>query len=102
MTRQQIIAAIREAYPGFRAPDYTKAHNPKFYGIQLTAGAKLIERECLHLPHRKRIETRNKLTWRADRPLFERVQRAKEQTGISTTQDLITVAIIRYLDEVER
>ena len=102
MNRKEIIAAIKAVYHGFSAPDYSKAHNPDFYGIQLTAGARLIERECLGIKYRKRIEIRNKLTWRADRVLFDRVQRAKERTGIGTTQELITVAVINYLDEVEK
>jgi len=101
MNRQQIIAAIREAYPGFRAPDYAKAHNPDYYGIELTAGAKAIERGCIPSRRRVRVELHRKLTWRADHPLFDRVQRAKEKTGIATTQELITVAVIRYLEEVE-
>lgn len=101
MTRKEIIEAIKSVYHGFRAPDYAKAHNPDYYGIELTAGAKLIEAECLGHKRRTRIETRNKLTWRADGVLFERVRKAKEQTGIATTQELITVAVLRYLDEVE-
>lgn len=101
MTRKEIIAAIKAVYPGFTAPDYAKAHNPDYYGIMLTPGARAIERGALFALKRKRTETRNKLTWRADRVLFERVQRAKQQTGIATTQELLTVAIIRYLDEVE-
>ena len=100
MTRKEIIAAIKEVYRGFSAPDYTKAHNPDLYGIQLTAGARLIERECMGIRHRKRIETRNKLTWRADCVLYERMQKAKERVGISTTQELITVAIIKYLEGI--
>lgn len=102
MTRQQIIAAIREAYPGFRAPDYAKAHNPDYYGIELTAGAKAIERSCVPSRRRVRVEIHRKLTWRAARPLFDRVEAAKAKTGISTTQELITVAVMKYLDEVER
>lgn len=102
MTRKEIIDAIKSVYQGFRAPDYAKAHNPDYYGIELTAGARLIERECLGYKRRVRVETRNKLTWRADGVLFERVRKAKEQTGIATTQELITVAVLRYLDEVER
>ena len=101
MTRKDIISAIKEVYHGFRAPDYAKAHNPDYYGIELTAGAKLIESECLGHKRRTRIETRNKLTWRADRTLFERVLRAKQKTGIATTQELITVAVIEYLKEIE-
>ena len=46
-------------------------------------------------------ETHRKLTWRAARPLFERVEAAKTKTGIATTQELITVAVINYLKEIE-
>lgn len=102
MNRKEIVAAIKAVYHGFSSPDYSKAHNPDFYGIQLTAGARLIERECLGIKYRKRIETREKLTWRADKNLFMRVQSVKERMGIGTTQELITVAVLRYLDEVER
>lgn len=102
MTRKEIVAAIKSVYHGFSSPDYTKAHHPDLYGIQLTPGARLIERDCLGYKRRIRIETRNKLTWRAEHTLFDRVQKAKEKTGISTTQELITVAIIRYLEEIEK
>ena len=101
MTRQEIIARIREAYPGFRAPDYAKAHNPDYYGIELTVGAKAIERGCIPSRRRARVEIHRKLTWRAARPLFERVEAAKAKTGIATTQELITVAVMRYLEEVD-
>ena len=101
MTRQEIIARIREAYPGFRAPDYAKAHNPDYYGIELTAGAKAIERGCIPSRRRVRVERHKKLTWRADRALFERLQLAKERIGIATTQEILTVAIVKYLDEVD-
>ena len=101
MTRKEIIDAIKSVYQGFRAPDYAKAHNPDYYGIELTAGAKAIERGCIPSRRRVRVELHHKLTWRAERPLFERVQLAKAKTGIVTTQELITVAVLRYLEEVE-
>ena len=101
MNRKEIIAAIKAAYPGFSEPDYTKCHNPQYYGIQLTAAAKRIEQDCLTgIKRIRKAPARNQLTWRADRSLFNRVQRAKEKTGISTTQEIITVAVMRYLEEV--
>lgn len=100
MNRREIIAAIKARYPGFTAPDYAKAHNPDYYGIQLVPGAKEIERGALR--KKKRIEHKAKLTWRADAVLYGRIQKAKEKTGVSTTQELITVAVIRYLEEVEK
>ena len=96
-----VVTAVKEVFPGFDQPLYSKAKRPSIYGIQLVPAAKLIEEKTLG-SRRKRSKRKGKTySWRCGKELEQRLQTAKKALGILTNQELITIAVMKLLEGME-
>lgn len=95
-----VVVAIRDVYPGFDQSLLSKTKYPDVYGIELVSGAEDIRRKALGL--RKKIHRRKAKThsWRCGKELESRLQTLKKALGVLTVQELITIAIMKLMEEV--
>ena len=103
MTRNDhpVVTAVREEYPGFDWTLWSKVQHPDTYGIKLVAKAKLLADKALHKRKRRDKRKGHTLSWRAGDELLGRLQTLKTALGILTNQELITIAVMRFLEDME-
>jgi hypothetical protein len=96
-----VVSAVREVFPGFDLSLWSKSQYPDRYGIKLVPRAQLIADKAQKRPVKKDGHKGHTISWRAEKPLLDRLQTAKQTLGIITTQEFITVAILHLLKEME-
>jgi len=101
-TDNPVVVAVRDAYPGFDNSLWSKCQRPWKYGIGLIADARRRANEALGRCKKCDKRKGHTLSWRAEETLLTRLQTARESLGITTYQEFISLAVIRYCDEIER
>ena len=96
-----VVLAVKEEFPGFDWTLWSKTQYPDRYGIKLVAKAKAIADKALHKRRRRDKRAGHTLSWRAGDELLSKLQQAKKALGILTNQELITIAVMKLLEEVE-
>lgn len=104
LTSTQIVAVMREQYPGYDKYLNSKVENPEKYGVRIVNDAeRLLEeafsrtapeprkRDCRRLPQR--------IQCRLSKTDYTRLQQALKREGYDTIQAGITALIERYLNE---
>ena len=95
---------LKEKYPGFDKPLWSRCRHPEKYGVRLTAEAdKMLAQKGVKIP-RKRADRRSKakskrITFRASDEIFAALQCKAEITGEGTMQELMERAVKAYLEE---
>ena len=96
-----VVLAVKEEFPGFDWTLWSKTQYPDRYGIKLVAKAKAIADKALHKRRRRDKRAGHTLSWRAGDELLGKLQQAKKALGILTNQELITIAVMKLIEEVE-
>lgn len=96
-----VVLAVKEVFPGFDRSLWSKVQRPDTYGVQLVARAKLIADKAQKKRRRRDKHKGLSHTWRCGKELEQRLQTAREALGIITMQELITVAVMKFLEGME-
>ena len=97
---KDVVAAIKEKYPGFDHSLWSKCKRPDLYGVSLTAGA----RKCVdELKPRKKASRTKEERWgcRVSKATHSRLQTAMAARGITSKQTFIEAIILKWLEENE-
>ena len=101
----EMVAVVRENYPGYDKYIHSKVENPEKYGIRLVSDAeRLLEEAFLKTapaarkPDRRRLPCR--VHCRLSKGRFEQLQQAFNRAGFQTMQCGLDYIIGRYLEEL--
>ena len=97
-----VVTAVKEFFPGFDYPLYSKTKRPSIYGIRLTAKAQAIADKALKQRKKRDGHKGHTVSWRAGEALLARLQTAKRELGIITNQEVITVAVMKLLESLDK
>lgn len=98
----EAVSVLKEKYPGFDKPLWSKCRHPERYGVRLTDAAfKHIEKNAPEILAKKRDKRSkaksNRITFRTSEAIFGALQREIGSGGANTMQDVIEQAVMQYL-----
>lgn len=100
----EAVAVLKQKYPGFDKPLWSKCRHPEKYGVTLTQEAKKAIAEIAPQISLKKRDARskgrsNRLTCRTSNGVFSALQRTIEAHDGWTVQDVVEKALIKYLED---
>ena len=100
----EVVAVLKQKYPGFDKPLWSKCRHPDKYGIELSKEAKKAIAEIAPQISPKKRDARskgrsNRLTCRTSSGVFTALQRTVEAHDGWTVQDVLERALIKYLED---
>ena len=101
MTPAEVVEAVRKAgYVGYDRSLHSKCAKPERYGIRPVPEVANIVGPIKPRKKSKR-KLNNKFTWRCDNSVCKRLNDAQNALHIETIQQFISLAVIKYIEEVE-
>ena len=100
----EAVAVLKQKYPGFDKPLWSKCRHHDKYGIDLSKEARkaIAEIDPQILPKKRDARSKersNRLTCRTSSGVFEALQRTVETHDGWTMQDVLEKALIKYLED---
>lgn len=104
LTSTQVVAVMREQYPGYDKYLNSKVENPERYGVRIVNDAERLLEEAFAktAPEPRKRDYRRlpqRIQCRLSKTEYARLQRALRRNGFDTLQAGMTYIISRYLAE---
>lgn len=98
----EAVGVLKEKYPGFDKPMWSRCRHPDKYGVRLTVEAeKLLREKGVEIPRRRRdkrsARRSNRITFRVPDAVFSALQRTIDASSGETMQDAVEKAVIQFL-----
>jgi len=104
LTSTQVVAVMREQYPGYDKYLNSKVENPEKYGVRIVNDAERLLEEAFAktVPEARKRDTRRlpqRIQCRLSKTDYARLQQALKREGFDTVQAGVSALIARYLNE---